>query len=110
MTLRTSSRALTLQTVGTSMPRSRGTSAHQALRSVLRATREEAKLKQEELAERMDVSQSFIAQVESGTRRLDVVELGWWAEGCGIPERALFERYLFWRESVQVSEKKAKKG
>ncbi len=46
-----------------------------ALRSLLRAIRKEAGVSQTELATRLGVPQSFVSKVESGERRIDIVEL-----------------------------------
>ena len=50
-------------------------SGHEALRVALIAARKAAGLTQEQLAARLKQHQSFVARVESGERRIDVVEL-----------------------------------
>ena len=45
------------------------------LRSLLRAIRKEAGISQTELATRLGVPQSFVSKIESGERRIDIVEL-----------------------------------
>jgi transcriptional regulator with XRE-family HTH domain len=50
-------------------------SGHEALRDALIAARKSAGLTQAELASRLKCHQSFVARVESGERRIDVVEL-----------------------------------
>lgn len=50
-------------------------SGHEALRDALIAARKSAGLTQAELAERLRCHQSFVARVESGERRIDVIEL-----------------------------------
>ncbi len=50
------------------------TKRHQKLIELLIRYREKAGLTQSELAEKLDEYQSFIARMESGQRRLDVVE------------------------------------
>lgn len=50
-------------------------SGHEALRDALIAARNSAGLTQAELAARLKCHQSFVARVESGERRIDVVEL-----------------------------------
>ncbi len=57
------------------MPKTLGDQRHDALIRFLIEKRLEAGLKQVELASRMKVYQSFIARLESGQRRVDVVEL-----------------------------------
>jgi len=48
--------------------------AHQTLCSLLRDERTKGKLSQAVLAEKLDKPQSFIAKVEKGERRLDLIE------------------------------------
>ena len=47
---------------------------HQALCAALVEARKGAKLSQQELARRLRRSQSFVAKIEVGERRLDVLE------------------------------------
>ena len=47
---------------------------HQKLRELLVAARRKAGLTQHEVAERLERPQSFVAKVEGGERRLDVIE------------------------------------
>jgi len=54
------------------------------LQKLLRETRENAKLRQEDVAESLDVPQSFVSKIESGERRLDILELRAWCEALGI--------------------------
>jgi len=64
-----------VQQHGAFMPKTLEDQRHDALIRYLIEKRGEAGLKQVELAERMKVYQSFIARLESGQRRVDVVEL-----------------------------------
>lgn len=50
-------------------------SGHEALCDALVAARKAAGLTQEQLAGRLNQHQSFVARVESGERRIDVIEL-----------------------------------
>ncbi|MEX3639671.1 helix-turn-helix domain-containing protein [Paraburkholderia sp. BR14320] len=52
---------------------------------LLRAAREEAGFTQEEVAARLETTQTFISKCERGERRLDVVELCNWCEALGVP-------------------------
>lgn len=56
------------------MPRTLGDARHEALIAFLIAKRKEMGLTQVELAARMKVFQSYVARLESGERRIDVVE------------------------------------
>lgn len=51
------------------------TERQNALLRLLRASREHAGLRQEDVAERLGRPQSFVSKYESGERRLDVLEL-----------------------------------
>ena len=57
------------------MARSLRSPGHLALMQVLRETRQKAGLTQAELAARLHRPQSWVAKIEGGERRLDVVEL-----------------------------------
>ncbi len=56
------------------MPKSVFTDAYVSLRELLVALRKERGLTQVELSKRLGKSQPFISYVESGERRIDVVE------------------------------------
>lgn len=60
---------------------------YQRLCLLLREIREEAGLTQNQVAERLDVPQSFVSKYEHCQRRLDVVEL---AHVAGALEQALW--------------------
>lgn len=57
------------------MAKTLGTARHRALIAFLVEKREAAGITQTELAERLGQYQSFVARLESGQRRVDVVEL-----------------------------------
>lgn len=59
---------------------------------LLRRIREEREVTQLELAERLEVPQSFVSKIETGERRLDVLELRHVCRELGIPLRAFVER------------------
>ncbi|MBD9650177.1 helix-turn-helix transcriptional regulator [Ensifer sp. ENS09] len=56
------------------MAKTLGTARHKALIALLIAKREAAGLTQTELATKLGEYQSFVARLESGQRRVDVVE------------------------------------
>jgi transcriptional regulator with XRE-family HTH domain len=72
------------------MEKSTHTPEYKLVRSELRTIREGAGLSQRELASRLKVPHSWVAKVESGERRIDVVELCWLIRACGAhPPSAL---------------------
>jgi transcriptional regulator with XRE-family HTH domain len=66
------------------MQKSVHTREYKALRAELRAIRESAQLSQRELAAKLSVPHSWVAKVETGERRIDVVELAWLLSACGV--------------------------
>jgi transcriptional regulator with XRE-family HTH domain len=73
--------------------RSRG---HRALMAVLVASRREAGLTQAQAAERLGKPSSYIAKIEIGERRLDVVEFVALAKALKVDPAVLFDRFLRW--------------
>lgn len=65
------------------MQKSVHTKEYKSLRVELRAVREKAGLSQRDLAAKLGVPHSWIAKVEAGERRIDVVELAWFISACG---------------------------
>ncbi|MDB5704934.1 MAG: hypothetical protein JWN66_2050 [Sphingomonas bacterium] len=66
--------------------------AYAILLDVLVAARKEAKVTQVELASRLGRPQPFISYVESGERRVDVIEFCAIARALGLDPIALFTR------------------
>jgi transcriptional regulator with XRE-family HTH domain len=60
---------------------------HEALRALLVEKRKKAQLTQAEVAARLGRYQSFVATVESGQRRIDVVEFLDFAHAIGFDPR-----------------------
>ena len=60
------------------------TPQHTALINELKRVRHDAGLTQAALAIRLGVAQSFVAKVEGGERRLDVVEFINWMDAAGV--------------------------
>ena len=56
---------------------------YDALRQQLRAMRKAAGLSQRALARRLMVPPSWVSKVETGERRLDMVEFHWFCLACG---------------------------
>ena len=66
------------------MAKTLGTARHAALVAFIVQRREAAGLTQSELARRLGQYQSFVARLESGQRRVDVVELIDLAQAIGF--------------------------
>jgi transcriptional regulator with XRE-family HTH domain len=65
---------------------------HEALIALLIEKRKKAGLTQTELAKKLKQHQSFVARVESGQRRIDVVELLDFADAIGFDVGAVLGR------------------
>jgi transcriptional regulator with XRE-family HTH domain len=66
------------------MPKGYSVSAQEQLQLLLRQVRNEARLTQADVAERVSQPQSFVSKYESGERRLDVLELRIVCSAIGI--------------------------
>ncbi len=64
------------------MGKNRWTERQKQLQESLRELRESAGLTQDELALKLDRPQSFVSKIESGERRVDIVELEEICEAC----------------------------
>lgn len=69
---------------------------HRSLCAVLVASRREAGLTQAQLAERLGKPPSFVAKIEIGDRRLDVVEFTAVAKALKLGPRKMYDRFLNW--------------
>lgn len=67
------------------MQKSIHSSQQKILLALLRKAREAASITQQDLAERVGMSQSDISKVERGVRRLDILELRVWLIALGVP-------------------------
>lgn len=76
------------------MPKSVFSDAYAALLEVLVAARKDAKVSQVDLAARLGRGQPFVSLVESGERRIDVVEFCVIARALGYDPAALFAKVL----------------
>jgi transcriptional regulator with XRE-family HTH domain len=63
------------------------------LATLLRSVREQAGLRQVDLAEALGRSQSWVSDYEAGQRRLDLVELRSICGACGITLRQFVNRF-----------------
>lgn len=74
------------------MSKTLGSRRHEALIAMLIAKREAKGMTQTDLAEKLGQYQSFVARIESGQRRIDVIEYLDIAEAIGFdPKRVLSE-------------------
>jgi transcriptional regulator with XRE-family HTH domain len=69
------------------------TEQQERLQQLLRTVREEKGLTQVELAAALDKPQSFVSKIESGERRLDLVELREVCRAMDISLAAFVERF-----------------
>ena len=65
------------------MRKSTHSGEYAALRARLVTVRAAAGLSQRGLAQRLRVPHSWVAKVEAGERRIDLVEFGWFCAACG---------------------------
>lgn len=72
------------------MKRTSKETQNEKLLRLLKRIRQEKGIRQVELADRLDVPQSFVSKYESGDRRLDILELRKVCEAIGIP----FEEFI----------------
>jgi transcriptional regulator with XRE-family HTH domain len=83
-------------TQGGALAKTLRTAAHRALIAILVASRREAGFTQRQLAERLKRPQSYVAKIEAGERRVDLVELVAIAKALKLDPRQLLERFLTW--------------
>jgi len=74
------------------MEKSTHTKEYDLVRAELKAAREGARLTQRALAARLDIPHSWIAKVEAGERRIDVVELCWFLAACDVEPSVALEK------------------
>ena len=66
------------------MVRSVFTSGYEQLVATLVAMRKDAGMTQRKLALRLGREQNFVARVEQGQRRVDLIEFVWICRACGV--------------------------
>lgn len=76
------------------MPKSQFSDSYRAFLGVFIAARKEAGLTQAELAARIGKKQTFISIIETGVRRLDLLEFCALTKAMGYAPEALFGRVL----------------
>ncbi len=84
------------------MEKSSHSREYAALRRELKTARERAGLSQRELGGRLGVPHSWVAKVESGERRVDLVEFCWFVSACGLDPLGVFESLLRDKRAPQV--------
>lgn len=75
------------------MDKSITTEAYAGLIRILRDARVEAAISQQQLAELLHEPQSFVSKYESGSRRLDLIELREIANSLGLSLSSLVQRF-----------------
>ena len=65
------------------MRKSTHTPEYLMLRQHLASLRVDAGMSQRQLAAALRVPHSWVAKVESGERRIDLIEFGWFCQACG---------------------------
>ena len=79
------------------MQKSIHTDGHRRLAELLRAMRQEAGLRQVDVADRLGEPQSFVAKYEAGERRLDLIELN---QVCWALETTLTDVVNRWQRGL----------
>jgi len=75
------------------MQKSLSSSKQKSFLELLRQVREDACLRQVDVADRLDQPQSFVSKYESGERRLDLLELELVCAACDIELVEFVRRY-----------------
>lgn len=70
---------------------------YDALRTLLRAARVDAKLTQVEMAAALGVGQSYVSKIERGENFVDVLLFARWCEACGLKAGKVLDK--FWAAS-----------
>jgi len=83
------------------MRKSTHTPEYDALCSCLKRVREKAGLSQRQLAVKLNVPHSWVAKVEMGERRLDLIEFAWFTRFCGEDPARLAQELL--RQIVEAA-------
>ena len=76
------------------MEKSTHTPEYELLCVQIRSAREDAGLTQRDLAARLKVPHSWIAKVESGERRIDLIEFFWFVSECDSDPMIILQRLV----------------
>lgn len=75
------------------MQKSLNSKQNQVFLKLLRQIREEAGLRQQDVAESLGLHQSFVSKYESGERRIDLIELEQICDACGVELAVFVKRF-----------------
>jgi transcriptional regulator with XRE-family HTH domain len=92
------------------MEKSTHTKEYAFLLTELRTARETAGFSQRELAVRLQVPHSWVAKVEMGERRIDLVEFCWFISACGVEPVPVIERLVGQIRARQLKNRPNVKG
>ncbi|WP_425336580.1 helix-turn-helix domain-containing protein [Sphingomonas molluscorum] len=92
--IRKSHLALPVHSEPRSITRSIATAEHFLVADLLKNRRREAGLTQNQVAQALGRPQSFVAEVEAGQRRIDMVELLNLARAIGFDPKAFFSEFV----------------
>jgi len=76
------------------MEKSTHTREYRTLRARLQQVRRDAGLSQRDLGARLGVPHSWVAKIENGERRIDLIEFCWFVSACGAEPIEQFESLL----------------
>jgi transcriptional regulator with XRE-family HTH domain len=82
---------------------------YQLLLTLLKEARQQKKVTQIELAERVQNTQTFVSKMERGSRRLDMLELVEVLEALNVSPEAWFREFLKQREALRIGVKVKRK-
>lgn len=78
------------------------TREYRILLRILKSKRQQKKISQHEMAKKFSVPQSFISKIESGERRLDVIELFRYCDVLGIKIIQLIKEF---HQEIKIGKK-----
>jgi transcriptional regulator with XRE-family HTH domain len=79
---------------------------YRRLRAELLRARTAAGFSQRDLAERLSVPHSWIAKVESGERRIDLIEFCWFTSACDVDPVAILKQIFPAKEHLRGGHRK----